>query len=165
MTHLSVWPHRLLTVEMDASAGHVQPLAVSCDLLPDEIDHLGPAVALRHRQWPARDGSDMLLELRYRASVERPVARIVYARRDLVHQDGMPGAIANDEHFDRKPAHIAECFGNSAGDPQRLTGHRRSHFGGYSRNFQDMAAVLILGDIEALDFPVAAAGRHHGDFA
>src|SRR5712671_4023800 len=161
MAHLSVWPHRLLTVKMDAGAGHVQPLAVGCDLVADEIDHLGAAVAQRHRQRPACDCPDMLLELRDRASVERPVARVVYARRDLVHHHGMSAAIPNDEHLDRKHAHIAECFGNPAGDPKRLSGHRRSHFGGYSRYFQDMAAMLVLGDIEALDFPVAAAGRHH----
>src|SRR6266852_5518970 len=165
MAHLPVRPHRLLAVKMDAGAGHVQPLAVLGDLVADEIDHLGASVAERRCQWPTRDRPDMLLELRYRAPVERPVARVVYARRDLVHHYGMSGAIANDEHLDRKHAHIAECFGNPAGDPKRLSGHRRSHFGGYSRYFQDMAAMLVLGDIEALDFPIAAARRHHGDFA
>src|SRR5258706_5885427 len=77
----------------------------------------------------------------------------------------MSAATPNEEHLDRNHAHIAETSANPAGDPKRLSGHRRRHFGGYSRYFQDMAAMLVLGDIEALDFPVAAAGRHHGAFA
>src|SRR5260370_8058855 len=109
MAHLPVWPHRLLAVKMDARAGHVQPLTVGCDLVADEIDHLGAAVALRHRQRPARDGPDMLLELRHRTSVERPVARVVHAWRDLVHHYGMSGPIANDQPPHPTPPHITEC--------------------------------------------------------
>src|SRR5260370_2286489 len=142
MAHAQVWPHRLRAVKMDASAGHVQPLAVGCDLGADEIDHLGAAVALRHRQRPARDGPDMLLELRHRTSVERPVALVVHAWRDLVHHYGMSGAIANDVHLNRKHAHIAECFGNPAGAPKPPTGHRRRDFSAYLRYLLDVLSTL-----------------------
>ena len=66
--------------------------------------------------------------------------------------------IGNDEHLDRKHTHIAERFRNSPGDPARLTGDRGRHVGGYPRNLEDMVAVLILGDIETLDFAIAATG-------
>src|SRR5262249_22286411 len=127
----------------------VQPLAVGYDLLPDEVDHLGASVAERHSERPTRDRSDMLLELGYRAPVERPVAGVVYARGDLVDDHGMSGTICDDEHLNRKHTHIAECFGNPPGDPARLAGDRRRHLGGYPRNLEDMVAVLILRDIEA----------------
>ena len=74
MAHLSIWPHRLFAVKMDASARDVQPLTAGGDLIANEIDHLGASVAQRHCQRPTRDRADMLLELRYRAPVERPVA-------------------------------------------------------------------------------------------
>src|SRR5262252_6044698 len=77
----------------------------------------------------------------------------------------MSGAVPNYEHLDREHAHIAEGFCNSARNPPRLAGNRRRHVGGYSRDLKDMAAVLVLGDIEALDFAVTAARSHHGDFA
>src|SRR5215471_14143152 len=108
MAHLPIWPHRLLAVKMDASAGHVQPLAVGHDLIPDEVDHLGTSVAERRCQRPPRDRPDMLLELGYRTPVERPVAGVVYARGDLVHDHGMSGAIGDDEHLNRKHADIAK---------------------------------------------------------
>src|SRR5258708_31009911 len=75
----------------------------------------------------------------------------------------MSGAIAYDEHLDRKHAHIAECFGNPAGDPQRLGGHRRRHFGGYSRYFQDMAAFVVFRGNEEIGFSPAPPGRPPGE--
>ena len=56
----------------------------SLGVLADEIVHLDSPRRVGRAERPAGDGADMLLELRGLRAVERPVAGIVDARRDLV---------------------------------------------------------------------------------
>ena len=70
-------------------------------------------MARRIAQRPAADGANVLLELADRAAVDRPVTRIVDARRDLVDQQS---PVARLEHLDRHDAHIVERFQQPRGD-------------------------------------------------
>src|SRR5262249_34075986 len=66
MAHLAARPRRALAIEVNGRAGNGQPLLVIVNLVPDQVGHGHLAVAQRFSQGPARDGADMLLELRDR---------------------------------------------------------------------------------------------------
>src|SRR4051812_35273652 len=87
MAHFAAWPRRPLAIEMNGGARDAEPLLVVADLLADQIGHGDRAVAHWFSKRPAGDRPDMLLELRDGGAVERPMARIVDPRRDLVDQD------------------------------------------------------------------------------
>ncbi len=73
-------PRRALAVEVDGGAGDGQPSLVVVDIVPDQVGHGDRAVADRLAERPAGDGADVLLELRDRRAVQRPVSGIVHAR-------------------------------------------------------------------------------------
>ena len=87
------------------------------------------------------DGADVLLELRGDRALDRPVAAVVHARRDLVDQ--RPGRRC--EEFDREHSDVAERFGDAQrrfarfGDLQRRQGAAR-----HGRTAQDALAMLVL---------------------
>src|SRR5882672_367440 len=87
MAHLPARPGCALAIEVNGRARFGQPRLVAVDLVPDQIGHGDGAVTDRLAERPARNGPDMLLELRDRGPVERPMAGIVHPRRDLVDQD------------------------------------------------------------------------------
>ena len=92
MSHLAARPRRALAVEVHGGAGHRQPSLVVEDVVADQIGHGDRAMADRLAERPAGDGADVLLELRDRGAVERPVPGIVHPRRDLVDQHLRPAA-------------------------------------------------------------------------
>ena len=82
------------------------------------------------------------------------MAGIVHPRRDLVDHHFLFFARADDEHFHRQHADIVEGLGDAGGDAAGFARHRRRHLGRHARNFQNMVAVLVFGDVEAFDLAV-----------
>ena len=64
----------------------------------------------RRADGPARNGPDVVLELIDRASVERPVPRIVHARRDLLTTTGSGAPSRHHEEFNAQHTAIAESL-------------------------------------------------------
>src|SRR3984957_20333716 len=109
MTHLAPGADGRLAVKMHGSAGNTEPFSITFDLMADQIDHFHAAMADGLCERPAGDRADVLLELRHRGSVERPMAGIMYPRRDLVDEDV---AVAQHEHLHREHADIVEFLRN-----------------------------------------------------
>ena len=80
------------------------------DLVADEIVHRPAAARQRGRAGrQAADGADVLLELRGDGALDRPVAAVVDARRDLVDER----AVGAGEELDGEDADVAERFGDA----------------------------------------------------
>src|SRR6202051_2907992 len=151
MPHFAARPRRTLAVEVDGRARDGQPLLVAIDIVADQIGHGARPMAHRLAERPAGDGADVLLELRDRRAVERPVPGIVHPRGNLVDQQRRPVGAWDHEHLDREHADVIQPAGDPLRDAarlfrQRLRDRRRS-----ARDFQDMVAVLVFGDVEAFD--------------
>src|SRR5260370_13804338 len=108
MSHLPARPRRTLAVEVDSRAADGKPLLVAIDIVPDQVGHGDRAVTNRLAERPAGDGADMLLKLRNRGTVERPVPGIVHPRRDLVDQYCRLAGTGQYEHLDRDDAGIIQ---------------------------------------------------------
>src|SRR5579862_3894419 len=117
MAHLAAGPHRGLAVKMHRGSWNREPAPVILDLAADEVRHLDAPAADRLAERPAGHRADVLLELRHRGAVERPMAGIVHPRRDLVDQNL---AVAQHEHLDGEHADIVEFLRNGLGDATRL---------------------------------------------
>src|SRR5882724_2290756 len=87
MAHLPARPGCALAIEVNGRALLGQPCLVAVDLVPNQIGHGDGAMTDRFAKRPARDGPDVLLELRDRGAVERPMTGIMHPWRDLVDQD------------------------------------------------------------------------------
>ena len=108
----------------------------------------------------------MLLELRRLRALERPVAGIVDARRDLVdHERFTAMVVAGDEHLDRQHAHIVECFEHRCSDALGLGGRLGGHARGRASAGQDVALVLVLAEVVSRDLAFQAARRDHRHLA
>src|SRR6478736_4117913 len=164
MPHLAAGARRALAIEMHSGAGNRQPLLVVVDIVPDQIGHRDRGVADRFAERPAGNGPYVLLELRDGGAVQRPVPGIMHPRRDLVDQHRRAALLLHHEHFDREHADIIErgrdLLGNGAGFFRK----RRRYVGRRARDFQDVVAVLVFGDVERLHMAVRRARRDHGDF-
>ncbi|MCY1554773.1 hypothetical protein D9M68_913730 [compost metagenome] len=81
------------------------------NIVADQVFHDAIRMPVQPPQGKACNGADMLFELRDGAGSFRPVAGIVYARRDLV---GEQGAVGQHEELDADDADIVErrqdCF-------------------------------------------------------
>src|SRR5690348_306658 len=132
------------------------------DFLANQVCHLDATAPDRLGDRPPGYRANMLLELRYRSAVKRPMSGIVHARRDLVDQEL---TLAQHEHFHREHADIAELLRNDLGNTPRLRGivlrQRRRH----ARRFEDMVAMLVLGDVETFDDAGLAARRDNRNLA
>lgn len=106
----------------------------------------------------------MLLELAGDGAVDRPMAGVVGAHRELVDEDALAGPLHDDEHLDGEDAGdaefggdaLAEGAGGLAGllaDPDR----RRGDDGA------DPVDLLGRGDRPGGDLPAGAAGAQGGD--
>src|SRR5260221_8430098 len=122
-------------------------------------------MADRLAERPAGNGADVLLELRDRGAVERPVAGIVHARRDLVDQHVRAAVLLDHEHLDREHADIIQGVGDLLRDRPRLCGEFVRDVGRRTRDFQNVVAVLVFGNVVAFDLTVDAARGDHRDFA
>src|SRR5271154_5663783 len=77
MSHLAARPDLGLAVEVHGRSRNAKPAAIILDLAADQVGHLAPAMADRLAERPAGHRPDMLLELRHRGAVQRPMAGIV----------------------------------------------------------------------------------------
>src|ERR1700759_2600990 len=98
MDHLAARPRYPLAEEVDGCPWTLEPLLIGIDLVPDQIGHGDLAMPQRLAERPAGDCPYMLLELRDRGAVQRPVAGIVHPRSDLVDQDFRPAVALQHEH-------------------------------------------------------------------
>src|SRR6202171_5714431 len=120
MPHLAARPRRTLAVKVDGRARDGQPLLIIIDIVPDQIGHGDRAVTDRLAERPACNGADMLLELRDRRAIERPVPGIMYPRRDLVDQDLRSAISPHHERLDCEYTDIVERVGDPLRDRARL---------------------------------------------
>jgi hypothetical protein len=165
MAHLAARPRRALAVEVNGGAGHRQPLLVVEDIVADQVGHGDLAVTNRLAERPAGNRPDVLLELRDRGAVQRPVPGIMHPRRNLVDQHVRSAVSGNDEQFDREHADIVQGVGDLLGDGARVGGQRIRYRGRHAREFQDVIAVFVFGDVVAFDLAVRRARGDHGDLA
>src|SRR5215831_19412770 len=165
MAHLPAGPRLSLAVDVNGGARNGQPLRVGVDFVSDQIGHGDLAMTNRLSERPAGDGTDMLLELRDRGAVKRPVAGIMHPWRDLVDQDPAGGTIRKHEHLDREHAHIIEGVGYPLRDVARLGRDCFGDRGRRARDLQNVVAVLVLGDVEAFDLTVGGARHDNRDLA
>src|SRR5260370_3025972 len=87
MAHLAAGPHRGLAIKMHRRTGDREPAPVVLDLATDEVRHLDPPATDRLAERPAGHRADVLLELRHRIGIQRPMAGIRPPPRDLRYQD------------------------------------------------------------------------------
>src|SRR3990172_2486984 len=97
------------------------------------------AFGIAERQ--ARDGAYELLELARRAGVDRPVARVVRPRRDLVDEQAL---IVGNEHLDREQAHELEALSDRPGDRLRLMRDTGRELGRGEGGIEDVLLVPVL---------------------
>src|SRR5581483_10453578 len=84
MAHLAAGPRRSLAVDVNGCAGNRQPFGIARNLVPDQVGHGDLAMPDRLAERPAGNRADVLLELRDRGAVQRPVPGIMHPRRNLV---------------------------------------------------------------------------------
>ena len=76
-----------------------------------------------------------------------------------------PAVSSDHEQFDREHADIVKRVRDLLGDGTRICGQRIRDRGGHAREFQDVIAVLVFGDVVTFDFTVDRARGDHGDLA
>src|SRR5258708_8631317 len=165
MAHLPARPCRTLAVEVDGGAGDREPLLIVVDIAPEEFGRGDGAGTTGLAERPAGNGANMRLELRDRGPIERPVSGIVHPWRDLIDQQRRPAGTGQYEHLDREHADIVQGVGDAFRDDARLCRQRIGDRSRRARDFQDVIAMFILGDVEAFDMAVGAARGDHRDLA
>src|SRR6185295_5951860 len=108
MAHLAARPRRALAVEVNRGAGHRQPLLVAQDIVADQVGHGDLAVTNRLAERPAGNRPYVLLELRDRGTVQRPMPGIMHPRRNLVDEHMRSAVSGNDEQLDREHTDIVQ---------------------------------------------------------
>ena len=101
----------------------------------------------------------MLLELVDSATRLCPVAGIVHAGRDLVHDQ----RVAGDEKLDPHHADIIELVQDFGRKQNRIGALVVGDRGGHQRRAQDAALMLVLARIEAGDRAILGARADHGN--
>jgi hypothetical protein len=112
MAHLAARAGLGLAVEMHLHAAFGGERGRAGDVVADQVFHHHIRVPRAVAQRPAGDGADVLLELVDGAARLRPVAGIVHAGRDLVH-DEAPG---RDEELHAEDADVIERVQDARGD-------------------------------------------------
>src|ERR1700730_4247863 len=165
MPHFPAWADRGFAVEMHAGTRRCEPFGVVFDFAPDQVDHLDPPVANWRCERPSSNRADVLLELRDRCAVNRPVPGIVHAWRDLVHQQRRRGTFRHHEHLDSEHADIIERLGDTGCDAAGFLGDARGDRRRHPRYLENMIAMLVLGRVETFDPAIRAARRYDRDLA
>src|SRR2546430_1867411 len=143
MPHLAAGPRLGFSIKMERSHGLRCEACPIVGLIAQQICHDCIAVAIRIAERPAGNGADVLLELRYRTSIDGPVAGIVDAGSDLVDED----AFAGHEHLDADDADIVELRGDRSGDVLSLSCGFGGDLCGYGRAAKDMVFMFVFGDV------------------
>ena len=108
--------------------------------LADEVDHDALAERVRRAEREAENGAYVVLELARDGAVDRPVARVVDARRELVRE--------------QLPIDLEQLDGEHADVAERVEELRRDLLGCALRSVsrrsagdcEDPAAMLVLGE-------------------
>src|SRR6202044_1037775 len=87
MAHLAARSDLELAVKMQSEIRLGEDVAPVLSVLADQIVHFDPAAARRPAGGPAGNGADMLLELRGLRALERPMAGIMDARREMLDHE------------------------------------------------------------------------------
>src|SRR6185437_11468158 len=120
-------------------------------LVADQVDHARRSEDIDRPQWQAADRSDELLELAGGASIDRPMAGVVWPRRHLV---GQHAAVARNEHLECDQTDQAEAFGQLQA---ALLGCRLNGWwqpAGNDRRAQDAVTMIVETDWKAACLPV-----------
>src|SRR6185295_7433521 len=164
VAHLAAGPCLCLAVKMDCSAillGEVTPFL---DLGADQIGHDRITVARCLAKRPTANRSRMIFELAHDTGVERPVTRVVHARRNLVdHEIGL--VTATLEHLNGKHADMAECPGDLAGDGPRREGRALRDARRDTADGEDPVLVHVFHRIIEFDGAILATHRDDRNFA
>src|SRR5580692_2985013 len=98
-------------------------------------------MVLDRAEWEPANGPHELFELAGQARIDRPMARIMRARRDLVDEDG---TALRHEHLDRENPDEIELFGDVTRD--RLGAYRGvcRNSRGRDRRVEDMIDMLVF---------------------
>src|SRR3954462_1422644 len=108
MAHLAAGPRLRFAVQVQVRAGVAEEARPIVRLVADQVAHLDLSEPAARAERPAAHGSNMLLELGGRGSLDRPMARVVHPRRDLVDDEALGSGLADEKHLDRDHADIAE---------------------------------------------------------
>ena len=146
MAHLAVVLDRGLAVVVHVPFGMLPDQRSSRrDVLAEHVDHHGRAQQLRLRDRPPGDAADVRVELVDRARLDRVVARVVRARRQLVDDHAV---VLGDEQLDGERAGQLEAAGQRPGQLVRTRFDRCRHVGRRDRQVQDVVAVDVVHDRE-----------------
>src|SRR5262249_25407914 len=115
----------------------------------------------RTERQPAH-GSHKLLELAGDAGVDRPMTRIVRARRDLVDEKL---TTLGEKHFDRKEANEIELFGDVARDPLRPFSNFIREARWRDRHVEDVVYVPVFDRRVGRPGPDCSARDNYRDLA
>jgi hypothetical protein len=124
VAHLSALEHTALPVHVDVrgrvAQGVLEPEQLRGPVLarPEEVDHRSRPVRRRRAEWQPADRPHVLLELGGHGAFDRPVARVVHPRRQLVDEDA---PARQQEQLDRQQADDVEPAGEPAGHAHRIT--------------------------------------------
>src|SRR3974390_3109065 len=165
MTHLATWPGCALAVKVDRGSGNREPLRIVVDLVPDQVRHGDLAMADGFAERPSSDRANMLLELRDRGAVQRPVPGIVHPWGDLVDPDLASTVHLHHEHLDREHADVIERVCDTLRDVKRLRRQLVGYGGRGTRYLENVIPVLVFGDVEAFDLAVGRARSDHRNLA
>src|SRR3984893_15023298 len=160
VSHLPPEASFALTVEMDSAAGGGGWGARH--LVADQVCHLDLAEAAGVGERPAGNRAQVLLELAHARGVEGPMAGVVHARGELVHQEPI---VAGDEHLDRDHTHIAERVSDLLRHRDRLFGELRRDRRRHAGVMQDGIGVIVLDGLIGDDLAGASARGDHGNLA
>ena len=143
---------RSLPVQVHVRAGDAEQVFERRSIT-DEVEHDRLAERLRRAERESENSANVILELARHRAVDRPVARVVDARRELVREQPP----LDLEQLDGQHADVAERVEELRRDLLGLTLRRAGR--GSARDRQDPASVLVLGERVEGGLAVAAARR------
>src|SRR4029077_2640053 len=166
MAHLAAGRRDILAVKMQMRALLLDEARPFLRSGTDEIFHLDPRrEPSRRAERPTADRPHMLGELRGLGALDRPMPRVVDARRDLVHEKRFTPLRLANEHLDREDADYLQGLRRAPRDLDGLLHRARvpPRRDGGAR--QDMVAMLVLAKVVCRERAVGPARRDDRDLA
>src|SRR5262249_38057139 len=142
-----------LSIKMQLCSGLGHDICPAKNFTANQIFHLymrtcRDTAPVRGAERPARDGPDVLLELRSDRTIESPMAGIMDARGNLIAKKFKRGPLAaGNKHFDGKHAAIVNGIRNYPREPDSLGSSFRRQARGHACRFQNMIFMAVLADI------------------
>src|SRR5262245_33225662 len=164
MAHLAARMSFRLAVKVQPGMGFLGEILPVFSRFAQKIGHNDIAVALGVSERPARNGPNMLLELRHDTGVHCPMAGIVDARRDLIDDQPFPSHFASQEQLDPDYPDIVDSPGDAGGDVARRRCRPGGDPRGHDRFVQYVIGVPVIGDVIDCNGAVPAARGDDGHF-